>query len=223
DHAEEVRHDGARLGGRIGEPLQVDLGAEHRGAVELIESEELPVGVDCLVAQRRTEARHTEPLGNMLGHVPALVVGHDLVRAVVPDRENSNHRPLPAPRAACRAGPPWSNAGAAYRGRAAVAACRSTFSRCRMASTTYAFIGTGAMGRPMAAGLLGAGLPLTVHSRTRDKAEQLLADGARWVGSPREAAAAADVVFTCVTDNDATDKVLLGKDGVTEARPKFVV
>jgi 3-hydroxyisobutyrate dehydrogenase-like beta-hydroxyacid dehydrogenase len=91
-----------------------------------------------------------------------------------------------------------------------------------MASTTYAFIGTGAMGRPMAARLLGAGLPLTVHSRTRDKAEQLVAGGARWAGTPREAAAA-DVVFTCVTDNDATDQVLFGKDGVTAAKPKFVI
>jgi 3-hydroxyisobutyrate dehydrogenase-like beta-hydroxyacid dehydrogenase len=92
-----------------------------------------------------------------------------------------------------------------------------------MASTTYAFIGTGAMGRPMAARLLSAGFPLVVYSRTRDKAEQLLAGGARWTNSPAEAAAAADVVFTCVTDNDATDKVLFGTDGVTAARPKFVV
>jgi len=92
-----------------------------------------------------------------------------------------------------------------------------------MASTTYAFIGTGAMGRPMAARLLSAGLPLTVHSRTRDKAEQLLSAGARWADSPAKAAAAADVVFTCVTDNDATDKVLFDTDGVTAAKPKFVV
>jgi 3-hydroxyisobutyrate dehydrogenase-like beta-hydroxyacid dehydrogenase len=92
-----------------------------------------------------------------------------------------------------------------------------------MASTTYAFIGIGAMGRPMAARLLGAGLPLTVHSRTRDKAEQLLSGGARWADSPAKAAASADVVFTCVTDNDATDQVLFGADGVTAAKPKFVV
>ena len=75
----------------------------------------------------------------------------------------------------------------------------------------------------MAARLIGAGLPLTVHSRTRDKAKDLIASGARWADSPREAAAAADVVFTCVTDNDATDRALFSKDGVAEARPKFVV
>jgi 3-hydroxyisobutyrate dehydrogenase-like beta-hydroxyacid dehydrogenase len=71
-----------------------------------------------------------------------------------------------------------------------------------MTSTAYAFIGTGAMGRPMAARLIGAGLPLTVNNRSRGKAESLLAAGARWAQDPAEAANNADVVLTCVTNNE---------------------
>jgi len=88
-----------------------------------------------------------------------------------------------------------------------------------MASTTYAFIGTGAMGRPMAAQLLAKGFPLVVNSRTRAKAEPLIASGARWAATAAEAAAAADIVVTCVTDNDATEEVLFGKQGIVAARP----
>jgi 3-hydroxyisobutyrate dehydrogenase-like beta-hydroxyacid dehydrogenase len=91
-------------------------------------------------------------------------------------------------------------------------------------ATEYAFIGTGAMGRPMAARLLGAGLPLTVNNRTRARAEPLIADGAKWAESAAEAANAADVVLTCVTSNEETDRVLFGKDGVASSkRVKCVV
>ena len=93
-----------------------------------------------------------------------------------------------------------------------------------MASTAYAFIGTGAMGRPMAARLIGAGLPLTVNNRSRGKAESLLAAGARWAQDPAEAANNADVVLTCVTNNEATEDVLFGRNGVTSStRVKCVV
>jgi 3-hydroxyisobutyrate dehydrogenase-like beta-hydroxyacid dehydrogenase len=93
-----------------------------------------------------------------------------------------------------------------------------------MTSTAYAFIGTGAMGRPMAARLIGAGLPLTVNNRSRGKAESLLAAGARWAQDPAEAANNADVVLTCVTNNEATEDVLFGRNGVTSStRVKCVV
>ena len=86
-----------------------------------------------------------------------------------------------------------------------------------MTSTAYAFIGTGAMGRPMAARLLAAGLPLTVNNRSRGKAETLLAAGARWAQNPAEAANSADVVLTCVTNNEATEDVLFGRNGVASS------
>lgn len=48
------------------------------------------------------------------------------------------------------------------------------------------WIGTGIMGEPMARNLLRAGYQLHVHSRTRSKAQQLLADGASWEETPQE-------------------------------------
>jgi 3-hydroxyisobutyrate dehydrogenase len=87
-----------------------------------------------------------------------------------------------------------------------------------------AFIGTGIMGAPMAGHLLAAGHQLTVHSRTRAKAEELLARGAKWAPTPRDAAKAADAVFICVSDTPDVEKVLLGADGVIEsARAGLVV
>jgi len=77
-----------------------------------------------------------------------------------------------------------------------------------------AFIGTGIMGAPMAGHLLAAGYELTVHNRTRSRAEALLARGARWAESPRQAAASADVVFICVPDTPDVQAVVLGPQGV---------
>ncbi|NBC30465.1 MAG: NAD(P)-binding domain-containing protein, partial [Spirochaetes bacterium] len=60
------------------------------------------------------------------------------------------------------------------------------------------FVGTGVMGKSMAGHLLAAGHELAVYNRTRAKAEELLAQGARWAESPGQAAAGADVLFTIV-------------------------
>jgi 3-hydroxyisobutyrate dehydrogenase len=84
-------------------------------------------------------------------------------------------------------------------------------------STRVAFVGLGIMGLPMAGHLLAAGHELTVHTRTKAKAEGLLAKGATWAGSPREAAEGADVVFVCVTDTPDVRDVLQGTDGVIAA------
>jgi 3-hydroxyisobutyrate dehydrogenase len=46
--------------------------------------------------------------------------------------------------------------------------------------------------------LLAAGHPTTIYSRTRAKAEALLAAGASWADSPADVASASDVVFTMV-------------------------
>ena len=64
--------------------------------------------------------------------------------------------------------------------------------------TRIGWIGTGVMGHSMCGHLLAAGYPTTVYSRTRAKAEALLAAGAVWSDSPRDLAAASDVVFTMV-------------------------
>ena len=80
-----------------------------------------------------------------------------------------------------------------------------------------AFIGLGIMGKPMALNLLKADFPLTVHSRTKSKAQEVINAGALWADSPAKAAKDADVVITCVTDTPDVKEVLLGKNGVIES------
>ena len=77
-----------------------------------------------------------------------------------------------------------------------------------------AFIGLGIMGGPMAGHLLDAGVPLTVHTRTKSKAEPLLARGARWADTPADAARDASAVFLCLPDTPDVEAVVLGADGV---------
>ncbi len=87
-----------------------------------------------------------------------------------------------------------------------------------------AFVGMGVMGEPMAGHLLAAGHPLVVNTRTKGKAEPLLARGATWAENPAEAARGANVVFLCVTDTPDVEKVVLGKGGIIEtAREGMVV
>ena len=87
-----------------------------------------------------------------------------------------------------------------------------------------AFIGLGIMGNPMAGHLLAAGHSLTVHNRTKSKADELISRGAAWADSPAEAAEAADVVFICVTDTPDVQAVLLGPGGIHEsARPGLII
>src|SRR5579884_3149921 len=75
-----------------------------------------------------------------------------------------------------------------------------------------AWIGLGLMGQPMARNLLRAGHSLTVWNRTVARAQALEAQGARRAATP--AAAAAEVVFTCVSDPPALQEVLWGPQGV---------
>jgi 3-hydroxyisobutyrate dehydrogenase len=82
---------------------------------------------------------------------------------------------------------------------------------------TVGFIGLGMMGQPIAGHLLAAGHGLVVHSRTRAKAETLLADGARWARTPAEVAAAADVVLTMVGGPDDVAAVYRGAGGLFAA------
>ncbi len=75
------------------------------------------------------------------------------------------------------------------------------------------WIGTGVMGHSMAGHLLAAGYPLTVYSRTKAKAEGLLACGARWAETPREVARNADIVFSIVGYPRDVEDVMLGEQG----------
>ncbi len=82
---------------------------------------------------------------------------------------------------------------------------------------SVAFVGTGIMGAPIAGHLLDAGYRLTVHNRTREKADELVARGARWADSPAEAARDADVVFTMLGYPQDVEDVYLATDGLLRA------
>jgi 3-hydroxyisobutyrate dehydrogenase-like beta-hydroxyacid dehydrogenase len=65
----------------------------------------------------------------------------------------------------------------------------------------------------MAMNLLTAGHSLTVWNRTSSRAQELVAAGATLAKSPREAAAASDILFTIVSDPPALEEVLWGHQG----------
>jgi len=86
--------------------------------------------------------------------------------------------------------------------------------------TKVAFIGLGRMGHGMAGRYLDAGFTVAVFNRSKAKADDLIARGARWASSPAEAADGADAVVTMVADDEASRSVWLGKDGaVTTMKP----
>jgi 3-hydroxyisobutyrate dehydrogenase len=79
------------------------------------------------------------------------------------------------------------------------------------------FIGLGRMGHGMAGRYLDAGFSVAVWNRSKAKAEDLIARGARWASSPADAADGADAVVTMVADDEASRAVWLGKDGAAAA------
>jgi len=83
-----------------------------------------------------------------------------------------------------------------------------------MDHSPVAFIGLGALGAPMAANLLAAGVRLTVHNRGRERETPLAQAGAQAADRPAAAAAGARVVLLCLSDGPAVEEVLFGPEGV---------
>jgi len=77
-------------------------------------------------------------------------------------------------------------------------------------------IGLGLMGKPMGRNLLKAGFPLVLWNRTKERADDLVREGAKWAASPRETASQSDVLMTIVSDPPAVESVLWGKGGAFE-------
>jgi 3-hydroxyisobutyrate dehydrogenase len=82
-----------------------------------------------------------------------------------------------------------------------------------------AFVGLGHMGAPMSRNLLAAGHDLVVHDLRADAAADLVAGGAVWAASPREAAAGRDVAITMLPAPPHVEEVLLGPDGLLDGLP----
>ncbi len=88
---------------------------------------------------------------------------------------------------------------------------------------TIGLIGLGIMGKPMARNLRRAGYPLIVHDVVSTVVDELVAEGANSAGSPREVAAACDVLITMLPDSPQVRSVYLGPGGVFEAlRPGWM-
>lgn len=77
-------------------------------------------------------------------------------------------------------------------------------------------IGLGLMGNPMGRNLLKAGFPLVVWNRTRQRADDLVRDGAKWASTPGHTAVQSDVLITIVSDPPAVEQILWGKDGALD-------
>jgi 3-hydroxyisobutyrate dehydrogenase len=82
------------------------------------------------------------------------------------------------------------------------------------ADRTIGWIGTGVMGSSMCGHLLTAGYRVTVHSRTRAKAQPLLDRGAQWAESPRAVAEKSEVLFTMVGFPQDVHRVYFAETGV---------
>jgi 3-hydroxyisobutyrate dehydrogenase-like beta-hydroxyacid dehydrogenase len=76
------------------------------------------------------------------------------------------------------------------------------------------FVGLGVMGQGIVPRLMAAGHTVTGWNRSKDKAQALLQSGMAWADTPRAAAAASEIVFSCVTDGPAVRALALGSDGI---------
>jgi 3-hydroxyisobutyrate dehydrogenase len=81
-------------------------------------------------------------------------------------------------------------------------------------NTVIGFIGIGVMGKSMAGHLLSAGYPMVIYTRTKEKADELINQGADWVETTREVAERADVIFTIVGYPHDVEEVYFGENGL---------
>jgi 3-hydroxyisobutyrate dehydrogenase-like beta-hydroxyacid dehydrogenase len=79
------------------------------------------------------------------------------------------------------------------------------------------FIGLGKMGQGMTRRILGGGHDLTVYNRTKEKARDLEAAGARVAASIADACRGRQVVITMVSDDTAVKEVAIGPAGVRDS------
>lgn len=78
------------------------------------------------------------------------------------------------------------------------------------------FIGLGVMGKSMTAHLLKAGFEVFVYTRTKDKASELLLQGAKWAAAPKEIAQKANVIISVVGYPSDVEEIYLGENGLIE-------
>ncbi|RXZ01196.1 NAD(P)-dependent oxidoreductase [Fictibacillus sp. S7] len=79
---------------------------------------------------------------------------------------------------------------------------------------TVGFVGTGVMGKSMAAHLLKAGHPVHIYTRTKEKAEDLIKQGAQWKETVAEVAQTSQVVISMVGYPSDVEEVYFGEKGI---------
>lgn len=90
---------------------------------------------------------------------------------------------------------------------------------------SVAVIGLGIMGHGIADNFLKNGYQVTIWNRSKSRTKDLLVKGAELASSPKEAAQKADIIFEVTADDESSQAVWLGKNGILEgSRPKqFVI
>jgi 3-hydroxyisobutyrate dehydrogenase-like beta-hydroxyacid dehydrogenase len=81
-------------------------------------------------------------------------------------------------------------------------------------TTTIGFVGLGRMGGNMAARFLAAGYTVYGEEQSREHVQDLVDEGLRWCDTPREVAAAAEIIFTSLPNDRVLEEVTSGPDGI---------
>ncbi len=81
-------------------------------------------------------------------------------------------------------------------------------------NTKLGWVGLGVMGEPMCHHLLAAGYPMSVFTRTREKASAVLDDGAQWCETPADIADQCDVIFTMVGPGQEVRDIYFSERGL---------
>lgn len=76
------------------------------------------------------------------------------------------------------------------------------------------FIGTGVMGKSMASHLLKNGYPLHIFTRTKEKATELIEEGAIWEETVADIAQKADVIITMIGTPEDVENVYFSENGL---------
>ena len=85
------------------------------------------------------------------------------------------------------------------------------------------FIGVGVMGGPMVLNLMKKGFDVSIYTRTKSKAEGVIAAGAHWCDTIADCAAGRDVVITIVGYPKDVEEVYFSEKGILNSADKGTV
>lgn len=86
----------------------------------------------------------------------------------------------------------------------------------KSSATRIGFIGAGVMGKSMARNLMKAGYHVSVYTRTKSKANELLEEGAKWCDTIAALAGNSDVVITIVGYPQDVEEIYFGAKGLIQ-------